>query len=109
MAKGAATMIVEFSITPIGKGESLSRDVAKVLDLVDQSGLDYQFTAMSTIVEGEWDEVLSLIKRCHETMRESANRVATWIHIDDRADHTGQLEHKVESVEEKLGRKLRKS
>lgn len=99
-------MIVEFSITPIGKGESLSEDVAQVLDLVDRSGLPYRLTPMGTIVEGEWEEVLALIKGCHLLMLERAPRVATWIHIDDRRGATEQIHHKVEAVERRLGREL---
>ncbi|MFQ6089940.1 MAG: MTH1187 family thiamine-binding protein [Candidatus Bipolaricaulia bacterium] len=101
-------MIVEFSITPIGKGESLSEDVALILDLVDKSGLPYRLTPMGTIVEGEWDEVMGLIKRCHRLMQERAPRVATWIHIDDRKGATGRIHHKVEAVERRLGRELQK-
>ena len=101
-------MIVEFSITPIGKGESLSEDVARVLDLVDKSGLPYKLTPMGTIVEGEWDEVMDLIRECHHLMRERAPRVATWIHIDDRKGAAGRIRHKVEAVEKRLGRELRK-
>lgn len=97
-------MIVEFSITPIGKGESLSGDVAQVLELVDKSGLDYQLTPMGTVVEGEWDEVMTLIKRCHRAMRERANRVSTHIHIDDRKGAKDRIRHKVEAVERKLKR-----
>jgi uncharacterized protein (TIGR00106 family) len=102
-------MIVEFSITPLGKGESLSQDVAMVLDLVDKSGLDYRLTPMGTIIEGEWDEVLALIKRCHEAMLQRANRVSTWIHIDDRKGAKGRIRHKVEAVEKRLGRELKRS
>ena len=101
-------MLVEFSITPIGKGESLSTDVAQVLDLVDKSGLDYKLTPMGTIVEGEWDEVMQLIKECHMLVRGRAPRVATWIHIDDCPGRTGMLEQKIKSVEERLGRELHK-
>ncbi|HIC96602.1 TPA: MTH1187 family thiamine-binding protein [Candidatus Bipolaricaulota bacterium] len=102
-------MIVEFSITPLGKGESLSEDVARVLNLVDKSGLDYRFTPMGTIVEGEWDEIMELIKRCHHLMLERANRVSTWIHIDDRKGvPRDRLRHKVKAVEERLGRELKK-
>ena len=101
-------MLVEFSITPIGKGESLSADVARVLDLVDKSGLNYKLTPMGTIVEGEWDEVMGLIKECHMLVRGRAPRVSTWIHIDDRPGRTRMLEQKIKSVEKRLGRELRK-
>lgn len=101
-------MIVEFSITPIGKGESLSGDVAQILDLVDKSGLEYRLTPMGTVVEGEWDEVMALIKRCHRAMRERADRVATWIHIDDQKGAKDQIRYKVDVVEKELGRELKK-
>ena len=100
-------MLVEFSITPIGKEASLSADVAQVVDLVDKSGLNYRLTPMSTIVEGEWDEIMELIKRCHLLVRGRAPRVATWIHIDDRPGHRQMITHKVAAVEKQLGRKLR--
>ena len=102
-------MIVEFSISPIGVGESLSRYVAEVVDLVDRSGLPYLLTPMGTIVEGEWDEVMGLIKRCHRRMLELAPRVATRIYIDDRPGKTGLLEYKTRSVEEKLGRAIKRT
>lgn len=102
-------LIVEFSISPIGVGESLSPYVAKVVDLVDRSGLPYLLTPMGTIVEGEWQEVMELIERCHKLMRELAPRVATRIYIDDRPGKTGLLEYKTRSVEEKLGRRIRRA
>jgi uncharacterized protein (TIGR00106 family) len=102
-------MIVEFTISPIGVGESLSKYVAKVIDLVDKSGLPYLLTPMGTIVEGEWDEVMGLIKRCHHLMLEMAPRVTTRIYIDDRPGRKGLLEYKTKSVEEKLGRPIRRA
>jgi len=101
-------MIVEFSITPIGVGESLSAYLAKALDIVDKSGLDYRLTAMGTIVEGDWDEVMALIKRCHEAVKERCNRVDTLIKIDDRKGKNGLISAKVKSLEDKLGRELKK-
>lgn len=101
-------MLAQFSVFPVGKQESLSKDVAKILDIIDNSGLSYQFTAMSTIVEGEWDEIMALIKKCRDAMKESFGRVYVSITIDDRADATARLKGKVESVENLLNRKLRK-
>lgn len=101
-------MVVEFSIIPLGRGESLSAEVARVLDLVDRSGLPYQLTAMGTIVEGDWDEVFGLIKRCHEAVRGSSGRVSTRIVVDDRVSAKGRLSGKVASVERALGRPLKK-
>jgi uncharacterized protein (TIGR00106 family) len=101
-------MIVEFSVVPIGRGEALAGPVARVLDIVDKSGLPYRLTAMGTIVEGDWEEVLGLIRRCHETMRGEAGRVYTHITIDDRPKMSGRIEGKVREVEDILGRQLKK-
>jgi uncharacterized protein (TIGR00106 family) len=101
-------MIVEFSVVPIGRGETLAGAVARILDIVDKSGLPYKLTAMGTIVEGEWEEVLGLVRRCHETMRGQASRVYTHITIDDRAKAADRIQGKVREVEEILGRELKK-
>jgi uncharacterized protein (TIGR00106 family) len=83
-------MIVEFSVVPIGRGEALAGPVARILDIVDKSGLPYQLTAMGTLVEGEWDEVFGLVRRCHDAMRGEAGRVYTHITIDDRPRTAGR-------------------
>ena len=101
-------MIVEFSIVPIGRGEALAGPVARILDIVDKSGLPYQLTAMGTLVEGEWDEVLGLVRRCHEAMQGEGGRVYTHITIDDRPRTMGRIAGKVREVEESLGRPLKK-
>jgi uncharacterized protein (TIGR00106 family) len=101
-------MLAQFSIFPVGAKESLSRDVAKSLDIIDKSGLPYKFTPMATIVEGSWDEIMALIRKCHQTMRKSHRRVYTTIAIDDRKGATKRLAGKVESVEKVLKRKLHK-
>jgi len=100
-------MVVEFSIVPVGKGEELAGLVAKVIDIIDRSGLAYQLTSMGTLVEGDWDEVFALIKACHRKMRREAGRVLTHIAVDDRARAKGRLKGKVEDVEKTLGRRLK--
>jgi len=99
-------VLLEFSMTPLGKGEGVSPYVARSIDIVDRSGLPYRLTPMGTILEGEWDDVMRVIRDCHERMRQDCDRVTTSIRIDYRAGATGRLESKVKSVEEKLGRKL---
>jgi uncharacterized protein (TIGR00106 family) len=101
-------MIVEFSVVPIGRGETLAGPVARILDIVDKSGLPYQLTAMGTLVEGDWDDVLALVRRCHEAMRGEDGRVYTHITIDDRPGTSGRIAGKVREVEEALGRGLKK-
>jgi len=100
-------MLAEFSITPIGKGTSVATYVARCLDIVDGSGLDYRMNAMGTVVEGPFDEVLALIAKCHKAVARDSERVSTIIKIDDRKGARGQLEAKVRRVERVLGRTLR--
>ena len=100
-------MLAEFSITPIGKGTSVSRYVARALDIVDRSGLAYRLNPMGTVVEGPFDDVLALIARCHRAVAKDCARVSTIIKIDDRKGATGQLDAKVRRGEAALGRKLR--
>lgn len=101
-------MIAEFSVVPVGGGEELAGPIAAVVDIIDRSGLPYQLTAMGTLVEGEWDAVLGLIKECHLRMRRDFPRVLTRVSIDDREGAGGRLSGKVRDVEEALGRTVRK-
>jgi len=95
-------MVVSFSMFPIGKGESLSTEIAKVIKLVKESGLPYQLGPMSTTIEGEWDEIFTLLNTCRQVLRQESNRVYMTIKVDDRAGGTDQLTKKVKSVEAKL-------
>ncbi len=101
-------MIANFSVVPIGEGNSLSSQVAEVLKIVDESGINYKLHSMGTILEGDWDEILRLIKKCHERTLEDSDRVLTTITIDDRKGKSGRIVGKVQSVERKLGRELKK-
>jgi uncharacterized protein (TIGR00106 family) len=101
-------MLVEFSIIPIGKGSSIGDDIADVLEIVDNSKLPYKINPMGTVVEGNWDEVVRLIKKCHNTVLKNSERVLTTISIDDRKGKTNRIEEKVRSVEKRLHRTLRK-
>jgi uncharacterized protein (TIGR00106 family) len=95
-------MIAAFSISPIGVGESVSEQVAEVVRLVRESGLPNETNAMFTNVEGEWDEVMALIRACTMKVAESAPRVSLVIKIDYRPGVTDGLHHKVEAVEARL-------
>ena len=102
-------MLVEFSIVPIGKGESLGDEVARVLKLVDESGLPYRAGPMGTVVEGSWEDVMALVKRCHQEALNTAPRVITTVKIDDRPSRpANRIEEKLKSVERRLGRELKK-
>ncbi len=101
-------MLAEFSIFPLGKGESVSNYVGRILNIVDKSGLDYKLTAMGTIVEGDFEKVMSLIIKCHKAMLKDCERVVTNIRIDDRKGRKKAILRKLKSVEKAVGRKLRK-
>lgn len=101
-------VVLEFSMYPLDKGESLSPHVAKSLDIIDRSGLDYQCHAMGTIIEGEYDQVMQVVRDCFEAMREDCRRIECVIKFDYRQGRTGRIRGKVQSVEAKLGRPINK-
>ena len=100
-------VLLEFSMSPMGKGESVSPYIARSLEIIENSGLDYRLHAMGTVLEGEWDEVFDVVKQCYEAMSADCNRVSCSIKVDARLGSENRLEGKVRSVEQKLGRSLR--
>ena len=68
-------MLLEFSMSPLGKGESVGEYVAKSLEIIDHSGIPYRLNPMGTVLEGEWDQVLGVVKQCLERMSEDCDRV----------------------------------
>ena len=101
-------MLVELSIVPIGIGSSIGDQLAEVLKLVDASGLPYKINPMGTVVEGEWDEVMKLVKKCHMTVMKTGERAITTISIDDRKGKPNRLDEKVKSIEKRIGKALKK-
>lgn len=100
-------VLLDFSITPLGKGESVSSYVARCLDIVVASGLDYRLHAMGTTLEGDLDQVLSVVRRCFEALQADCNRISCSIKIDYRRGSAGRLQSKVQSVQALLGHPLR--
>jgi uncharacterized protein (TIGR00106 family) len=96
-------MLAAFSITPLGAGESVGEVVAEAVGLVRESGLPNETNAMFTNVEGEWDEVMGLIKRCVDHVGRHAPRVSVVIKLDHRPGTDNALVAKVESIERHLG------
>lgn len=99
-------MLAEFSVVPIGKGESVGQYVAECLKIVDSSGLPYRFNPMGTVLEGDYDAVMSVIRACHMRVMELCPRAITSVKIDDRKGASGMIDGKIESVERRLGRQL---
>lgn len=97
--------ILDFSIFPLDKGESLSAYVARAIRIVRESGLPYVFSPMSTSIEGEWDEVLAVVTRCKEELEKDCTRIHVAMRVDWRSGQTGRLTAKIQAVEDKLGQK----
>jgi uncharacterized protein (TIGR00106 family) len=101
-------MLIEFSIVPVGSGSSIGDRLAEVLKIVDDSGLPYKLTPMGTVVEGEWDDLFSLVKKCHKAVMKNEERAITTISVDDRKGKPNRIEEKVKSIEKRLGKALKK-
>ena len=100
-------VLLEFSMSPLGKGESVGKYVSRSLEIVDQSGVEYRLNPMGTVLEGEWDEVMDVVSQCYERMRKDCNRVSCTIKVDYRKGKNGRLNGKVASVEKRLKKKLK--
>ncbi len=98
-------MLAEFSINPMN-AKHMSRDVAHVIETLQTTGLPYRLGPMGTCVEGELDQVLEAIRRCHQAVASSHERVMTTIVIDDRRHPPHHLSDMVASVEQQLGHPL---
>jgi uncharacterized protein (TIGR00106 family) len=95
-------MLAAFSITPLGAGDSVSGAVAEAVALVRASGLPNETNAMFTNVEGDWDEVMDLLKACVMKVAESAPRVSVVVKIDHRPGVSDGMHSKVAAVESHL-------
>jgi uncharacterized protein (TIGR00106 family) len=100
--------LVEFAIFPTEKTQSKSQYVARVLDIIDKSGLDYQLTPMGTIIEAPTvQEALDVINQAYLELQKDCGRIYSTIKIDYRDAKDNRLHQKTKSVEAKLGRKLK--
>ncbi len=95
-------MLVELSVTPL-KGEShISGDIAEVVQIIESANLDYKLTPSGTCVEGDWDEVMPVMRQCHEQLKQNAPHVITELKIEDEAGAENMLHENVASVKEKI-------
>ncbi|MPY94974.1 MAG: MTH1187 family thiamine-binding protein [Acidimicrobiia bacterium] len=95
-------MMVAFSISPGGVGESVSGLVADCVRIVRESGLENRTDAMFTTVEGDWDEVMAVVKRCVDHVAAHAPRVGLVLKADHRPGHPQTMADKVASVDRRL-------
>jgi uncharacterized protein (TIGR00106 family) len=98
-------MLAELSINPMNT-QHMSKDVAWVIEILETTGLPFHLGPMGTCVEGDLEEVLGAIRRCHEAVAATNDRVITTIVIDDRKGEPHHLEQMIASVEQKLGHKV---
>ena len=101
------SVLLEFSMSPMDKGASVGQHVARSLDIIDRSGIPYRLNPMGTVLEGEWDDVMDVVRQCYERMRKDCNRISCTMKVDFRKGKNGRLSGKVASVEKRLKRKLR--
>lgn len=101
-------MILELTIIPIGHEHSMSSILAKLVEIIEGSGLDYRMTAFGTLIEGSWDQLIGLARECHFEARKESGRVLTMMRLDDYGERTGEIQGAVIRVEQKLGRAVKK-
>ncbi|HWR82477.1 MAG TPA: MTH1187 family thiamine-binding protein [Candidatus Deferrimicrobium sp.] len=100
-------MLFSLSIFPTSKKTaSVSEDVAQVIDIIDKSGLRYKLTAMSTIIEGDWEPVMRVINKARLKLRRKHERIYMVLTVDDRKGAKGRLVGKVASIQRRLKREV---
>lgn len=98
------SVLLEFSMFPTDKGESVSPYVSRIIKMIRESGLNYRLTPMGTVVEApELPEILDLVKKAYKVLEPDCQRVYSSLKLDIRKGPVGRLEGKVSSVEEKIG------
>lgn len=97
-------MLAAFSVTPLGAGDSVGDLVADAVHIVRESGLPNETNAMFTNVEGDWDAVMDVIRRCVESVAQHAPRVSVVVKLDYRPGHDDAMHEKITSVERRLAR-----
>ncbi|HEY2285060.1 MAG TPA: MTH1187 family thiamine-binding protein [Streptosporangiaceae bacterium] len=95
-------MLVAFSVTPLGVGEGVAEYVADAVRVVRDSGLPNRTDAMFTTVEGEWDEVMAVVKQAVDAVAARAPRVSVTLKADIRPGVTGALQGKLDALEQHL-------
>ncbi len=101
-------MLMELTLIPLARGRSLSADLAEAIGLIDASKLPYKVTEFGTLIEGSWEELMDIAKKCHTAIRKKTDRVLILIRLDDYGDRTDLLSTTIAHVEQQLGRPVKK-
>jgi uncharacterized protein (TIGR00106 family) len=97
-----------FPTAKSSRAASSSAAVARVINIIDKSGLPYKLGPMSTTIEGEWNRVMAVINKARLALRREYPRLYISITVDDRVGAKKRITGKIESVEKRLGRKVSK-
>lgn len=98
------SVLLEFAIFPTDKGDSVSNDVSKVINMIRESGVSYQLTSMGTIIEtNTLPEALGIVNKAYEILEPNSSRVYSTMSIDIQKNKNNRLRSKIESIEAKIG------
>ena len=96
-------VMIDLCVVPIGVGVSVSEYVAECERIIEAAGLSAQLHPYGTVIEGEWDAVFEVVKRCHERVHAmGAPRVFTSLKVGTRTDREQSMQDKIDSVRRKL-------
>ncbi len=101
------SVLVEFSMFPTDKGESVSQYVSRIIKMIDETDIPYKLTPMGTVFEVESiEEALEIINKAYKQLETDCNRVYSVVKFDIRKGLSGRLQQKIRSVEQKLGKQV---
>ncbi len=96
-------VIMDLTVSPFGVGLSVSKYIASCHEIFEEAGLKTNLHAYGTNIEGEWDEVMAAVKRCHEKLHQmGVPRLTSSIKVGTRTDKEQTMQDKVDSVASKL-------
>ena len=96
-------VLLDLCVVPIGVGVSVSEYIAACQRVLKEAGLNHEMHMYGTNIEGEWDEVMAAVKKCHEVVHQmGAPRISSTIRLGTRTDRNQSMEDKIKSVESKL-------
>ena len=96
-------VIIDLCVVPIGVGVSVSKYIAECQHIIERAQLTSQLHPYGTVIEGEWDDVMAIVKQCHEKIHEmGAPRISTTIKVGTRTDREQRMQEKIDSVVEQL-------
>jgi uncharacterized protein (TIGR00106 family) len=99
-------MLFSLTTIPVGSGPSILEPVSEVIREIDRSGLSYEVSGMDTVIEGDWDEVMPVIRRAEAELRRHHERVFMVLTMDDHVGAVNRLHGAIEDVEHELGQSV---